>query len=117
MLAAERALGRDPQEHEHNHPGFDVTSFADGRNPVSIEVKGRVAGATDVIIAKNEVLIGKNKGADHRLALVAVHPSGAEHDQVRYLVDPVAAQPDPGWAVNKLIFSWDRLWEAAGPPC
>lgn len=115
VLAAERALGRDPVEMPHNNPGYDIWSNA-GDQSLTIEVKGRALGADDVIVTKNEVLVGKNRGEGHRLALVEVHPDGPDHDRVRYLADPFADTPDPGFTVTKLIFDWAKLWAAGGEP-
>ena len=116
VLAAERALGRTPTEQAHNNPGFDIMSQDEDGNFITIEVKGRLMGADEVIITKNEVLIGKNRGADHRLALVAIHPDDPELDQLRYLVDPFRDTPDPGFMVTRLVFDWSRLWVAGGEP-
>ncbi len=115
VLAAERALGRDPVEMPHNNPGYDILSTS-GDEVITIEVKGRILGATDVTVTKNEVLVGKNRGPAHRLALVEVHPDGPGTDTVRYLTDPFADTPDPGFTVTKLVFDWRRLMEVGGPP-
>ena len=117
VLAAERALGRQPREMPHNNPGYDVLSITDDDHPVFIEVKGRILGAEDVTVTRNEVLVGKNNATKHRLALVAVHPDGPAHDEVRYLTDPFAAEADPSFDVTKMIFGWRRLWDRAGAPC
>lgn len=42
VLAAERALGRDPHEMRHNIPGYDVRSLDEDGHLVWIEVMGRV---------------------------------------------------------------------------
>ena len=117
VLAAERALGRQPREMPHNNPGYDVLTLTDDDLPIFIEVKGRILGAEDVTVTRNEVLVAKNNGAKHRLALVVVHPDGPEHDELRYLVDPFATEGDPSFDVTKIIYGWKRLWDRAGPPC
>jgi len=87
VLAAETALGREPQEQSHNNPGFDVLS----RDPSSgrlhfVEVKGRIEGATTVTVTRNEILHGLNKGDDYVLAIVRV---GADRSTaVRYVRCP-----------------------------
>ncbi|MHB8448969.1 MAG: helicase-related protein [Mycobacteriales bacterium] len=117
VLAAERALGRIPREMPHNNPGFDVLSLDVDEHPIFIEVKGRILGAEDVTVTRNEVLVAKNNAAKHRLALVVVHPDGSHLDELRYLVDPFAADADPSFEVTKIVYVWRRLWDRGGPPC
>ena len=116
VLAAERALGREPTEMPHNNPGYDVRSTtADGRT-VRIEVKGRVAGAEDFVTTRNEVLTAKNLGEDHRLALVEVSPDGPAHDQLRYLTRPFDLTGTDDFDINRFVMSWPSKWSAGGPP-
>ena len=89
VLATERALGRTPVEQAFNNPGFDVLSVRDGEDPIRIEVKARIAGAEDFFVTHNEVLTALNSAPRYRLALVRVDPRGPEHDEVRYLENPV----------------------------
>ncbi|HZV26876.1 MAG TPA: DUF3883 domain-containing protein, partial [Acidothermaceae bacterium] len=70
VLAAERALGRDPEEMPHNNPGYDVRSVDPEGRVIRIEVKGRIEGSDDFVITRNEVLTAKNLGDDYRLAMV-----------------------------------------------
>jgi superfamily II DNA or RNA helicase len=117
VLAAERTLGRTPTEQAHNNPGFDIASVtADEKRVVTIEVKGRIEGADEVTITRTEIFTAKNKGGDHRLALVRVSPDGPERDEVRYLVDPFAAEPDPAFDTTRVTKSWRALWERAEEP-
>ncbi len=116
VLAAERALGRVPEEMPHNNPGFDIRSTtADGRT-VFIEVKGRVMGADTFFVTRNEVLTGRNTGTEHRLALVAVSPDGPEHDQVRYVVDAFRHWNFGSFAATGIEARWRDVWEAGGAP-
>jgi len=116
VLAAEALLGRDATEMAHNNPGFDVLSRTMDDQTVFIEVKGRILGAEDVTVTRNEVLVAKNNAGKHRLALVMVHPDGAELDEVRYLVDPFASEADPSFDVTKVVYVWRRLWDRGGTP-
>ncbi|WP_232778629.1 helicase-related protein [Carbonactinospora thermoautotrophica] len=116
VLAAERALGREPEEMPHNNPGYDVRSRTPDGHYVFIEVKGRVLGAEDFHVTRNEVLHGKNSGTNYRLALVSVHPDGPEHDEVRYLVDPFRGVDFGDFAATGLPGDWRRMWERGGPP-
>ncbi len=99
VLAAERALGREPHEMPHNNKGYDILSLDADEHLVWIEVKGRVAGAEDFTITVSEVLFAQQNGPQHRLALVEVgdDPAG---DWVRYLVDAFADEPTPGFGTT-----------------
>lgn len=41
--------------------------------------------------------MGKNTGANSRVALARVSPAGQDQDKIRYLVDPFANEPDPAF--------------------
>ncbi len=116
VLAAERALGRRPEEMPHNHPGYDIRSVAPDGLVIRVEVKGRIAGADDFVITRNEVLVGKNLGDDHRLALVHVDPRGPAHDQVCYLSRPFDATGTDDFRVTRFTLNWARTWAEGGPP-
>ncbi len=116
VLAAERRLGRVPQEMAHNNPGYDIRSRAADGHIVYIEVKGRVAGAEDFWVTKTEALTGKNAGTGARLALVSVHPDGPERDVVRYIVDPFRDVDFGDFAATGIIGDWLREWERGGDP-
>lgn len=116
VLAAERALGREPQEMAHNNPGFDVMSFAPDGQVLVIEVKGRIAGAREVLVTRNEVLTAKNKGTDHVLTLVSVSPGDASQDELRYVVDAFAEHPDPAFDVTKVVLVRAKLWARGEVP-
>ena len=75
----------------HNHPGYDIRSVEPDKTVVRIEVKGRIAGADDFVITRNEVLTAKNLGGDYRLALVEVSPDGPDDDQIRFFMRPLTA--------------------------
>lgn len=116
VLAAERALGRDPEEMPHNNPGYDIRTTAPGAPTVFIEVKGRVAGADDFFVTYNEVLFGKNAGDNHRLALVSVSPDGPDHDELRYLTDPFRSTDLGGFTATGIRGDWNAMWNQGGPP-
>src|SRR5690606_39257793 len=57
VMAAERALGYEPQDVGAAKIGYDVESRIPGTGKLRfIEVKGRAEGATTVTITKNEIL-------------------------------------------------------------
>ncbi len=115
VMRAERFLGRDPQEMPHNNPGYDVRSLTPDGHWVFIEVKGRIAGALDFTVTRNEVLYGKNADR-YRLALVTVSPDGADGDEVRYLVDPFRGVTFTDFAVDSVRWDWQEMWSRGGAP-
>jgi len=86
VIAAELALGREPEEMPPNNKGFDIRSRDRERGRTQfIEVKGRVEGADTVTLTKNEILTALNQADNHILALVTVADSRAA--DVRYVRD------------------------------
>jgi hypothetical protein len=100
----------------HHNPGYDIRSETDGGRTIRIEVKGRIRGAPDVTITRNEVLTGKNLGDDYRLALVDVSPDGPHDDQVRYVMHPFGPTPSDDFRVCRFTYDWTPMWAAGGPP-
>jgi hypothetical protein len=116
VLAAEGRLGREPTEMPHNNPGYDIQSRSDDGHLVFIEVKGRVAGADVFWVTKTEALHAKNAGQRSRLALVTVHPDGAEYDEIRYIADPFHDVDFGDFAATGVIGDWDEMWARGGEP-
>ncbi|MFE5702187.1 helicase-related protein [Rhodococcus koreensis] len=115
VLAAERALGRKPEEMPHNNPGYDVRSIDPNGQTIFIEVKGRIKGAQDFHITKTEVLTGKNTASHHRLAMVTVHPDGAQADQVRYVLDAFVGT-EMTFEQTYIGLSWKPMWDKGSAP-
>ena len=116
VLAAERALSRTPVEQAFNNPGFDVLSVRDGEDPIRIEVKARIAGATDFFITHNEVLTALNSAPRYRLALVRVDPRGSKHDEVRYLENPFGRFDAGDFDATGHRGKWDTTWARGREP-
>ncbi|MFD7290939.1 helicase-related protein [Streptomyces sp. NPDC059863] len=116
VLGAERGLGRVPEEMAHNNPGYDIRSLSLNGHLVHIEVKGRREGAEHFYVSRNEVLVAKNRGAQHRLALVSVSPRGAEHDEIRYLTDAFADTDFGDLQTEGVLLSWQDAWNKGGTP-
>ena len=116
VMAAERALGRQPEELAHNHPGYDIRSLTSDGPTIRIEVKGRIVGADDFTITKNEVVRGKNLGDHYRLALVKVSDQGPEHDEVRYLIRPFENTDTADFTITRFVMNWHERWNQGGPP-
>jgi hypothetical protein len=114
-LAAERSLGRLPEEMPHNNPGYDIRSRTHDGHWVFLEVKGRIRGAEDFVVTRNEVLYGKNADR-YRLVLVSVSPDGPEHDDLRYLTDPFSGFDFGDFAADGVRGDWAKEWAKGGPP-
>ncbi|WP_406365609.1 helicase-related protein [Streptomyces sp. NBC_00645] len=116
VLRVERELGRIPEEMAHNNPGYDIRSLTPEGRLVHIEVKGRRAGADQFYISRNEILVAKNRGNQHRLVLVSVHPEGPERDEVRYLSNAFADTEFGDLKAEGLLLSWPDAWTKGGAP-
>ncbi|GHJ30003.1 RNA helicase [Streptomyces hygroscopicus subsp. sporocinereus] len=116
VLGAERRLGRAPEEMAHNNPGYDIRSLSLNGHLVHIEVKGRREGAEHFYVSRNEVLVAKNRGEHHRLALVSVSPHGPEHDEIRYLIDAFADTDFGDLKTEGVLLSWQDAWNKGGNP-
>ena len=115
VLAAERSLGRKPEEKARNNPGYDILSRPQDDGPLLfIEVKGRVAGAETFSITKNEVLYALNKEDAYILALVSV--DGDEAAGIRYIPHPFSGSDEVLFGVTNLIVGWDDMFERGASP-
>jgi len=71
VMDVERALGFEPTDRELDKLGYDIESAIPGTGSLRfIEVKGRVAGAAELTVTKNEILYALNKPDDFILAIV-----------------------------------------------
>jgi len=116
VLAAERRLHRKPTEMAHNNKGYDVQSRTPDGHLLFLEVKGRIEGADDVTVTRNEVLHIKNAGDRGILALVRVSASAPEHDEVRYQYRPFDNTDVSDLSVTKVVLDWQQRWAAASAP-
>jgi superfamily II DNA or RNA helicase len=115
VMAAERRLGRTPEEMPHNNKGYDIRSLTPDGHWVFIEVKGRILGAEDFTVTRNEVLYGKNAGR-YRLAMVSVHHDGPEQDEIRYLADPFQGVEFGDFAADGIRGIWAEMWARGYAP-
>ncbi len=107
VLAAERSLGREPQDVSAKKCGYDIES----RDPVSgalhfIEVKGRTEGADEIIVTRNEILTALNAEDKFILAVVHVGANGFVHEP-RYIRKPFEREPDFG--STAVVYALDDL--------
>lgn len=95
--------------------GWDLTSYPpaiDGKQPepLHIEVKGRVKGASTVCISRNEMLYAFNQGDKFVLA-IAVVGENDEIDGPHYVRNPF--DHEPGWGVASVNFRINDLFARA----
>ena len=116
VLAAEQALGRNPEAQAHSNPGFDVRSVdpATGTH-YFIEVKGHLPRTTEISVSAQQVQKARSNPDCWRLAVVAVPDDPHAEPTVRYLVDPFA-DVALHFAQTKLTLKVADLLTAAGPP-
>ncbi|HEY7246568.1 MAG TPA: DUF3883 domain-containing protein [Xanthobacteraceae bacterium] len=115
VMAAERALGREPRDVSADKVGYDIES----RDPASghlhfIEVKGRIDGGDTITVTTNEILVSLNAGDRFVLAIVPVGENGFAHQPV-YVRRPFERAPDPDACAT--IFKLDRLMPRGTTPC
>ncbi|WP_369371868.1 DUF3883 domain-containing protein [Promicromonospora sp. Populi] len=116
VLAAERELDAEPLEMPPNNPGFDIRSVRADGTVVQIEVKGRIVGADDFTVTKNEVIHAKNLGDTHRLALVEVSAGPADEDRLRYVTNAFDDTDTDDFTTTKYVKDWKRIWRMGGDP-
>ena len=115
-MAAERSIGRNPEEMPHNNPGFDIRSVAPDGTVIKIEVKGRIEGASDFQITRREVLTAKNLEDNYRLALVRVSQNGAENDEIRYVSRPFDLVGTEDFSITRFTVDWNSRWKEGSEP-
>ncbi len=114
VMAAERALGREPKDVGVPGNPWDIESRdPDSGELLFIEVKGRAAGQDTVTVTRHEIYVGLNKGKDFILALVLV--DGEQVDGPYYLRDPF--EQEPAFAVTSVTFHLKKLMAEATGPC
>jgi len=89
VLAAERTLGRNPEEQVHNNPGFDILSI-DPKTGIHyfIEVKGHLPQTTEISVSAQQVQKAKANPDRWRLAVASVPTDPDEEPAVHYLLEP-----------------------------
>lgn len=105
VLAIERGLGHSPVEMPRNNPGYDIESDTpDGLD--FIEVKGRIAGADDFVLTRQEAVTLLNKG--HRAVLAIAEVDTGGNATVRYIRQPMDRVIDP--RAKHVVYRWAEFW-------
>lgn len=108
VMAAERALGREPRDVSAEKVGYDIESVDPKSGHLHfLEVKGRIDGADAITVTTNEALVGLNAGDRFVLAIVQVGTAGFAHEPV-YVRKPFDSAPMSGssqttFPIEKLI--------------
>ena len=104
VFDAEKAKNHRTVDVSAEKCGWDITSYPPGGgDPKHIEVKGRIAGATEVCVTRNEILYAFNQGDKFVLAIVFVNEDDSTVGP-HYLTNPFQREPDWGAAsVNYTI--------------
>jgi hypothetical protein len=105
VLAIEDAQGHMAREMARNNPGYDIESDTPAGLDF-IEVKGRIEGAEDFIVTRQEIVHLLNKSERAVLALAEVALDGST--RVRYVRDPMTTPPDP--RTRHTVFRWADFW-------
>jgi hypothetical protein len=114
VMAAERALGNEPEDVAAQKLGYDVASFDLRADRMRfIEVKGRVDGADTVMITRQEVITSLHEPEKFILALVQVG-DGYVHAP-RYLRGALDTR-EPPFDQNAIQFNINQLLEKAETP-
>ena len=116
VMAAERKLGREPREMNHNNPGFDIMS----RNPTTgvqyyIEVKGHKPTTPEIKVGLRQVRQGKQHPERFRLTVVEVPEDPDAAPKVGYLIRPFDGY-DPHFAQASLPLKVADLMTQAVEP-
>src|SRR5262249_19187268 len=114
VVAAERALGREPRVMPRNNRGYDIESQDKAGHLHFIEVKGRITGAPSVTVTRSEFGVGLNKGDRFVLALVEVPAEGKP--AVRYLRHPFSDGDHLPFGTISVNLDWADLMARASAP-
>ncbi|MDO8389027.1 MAG: helicase-related protein [Actinomycetota bacterium] len=117
VMVAERRLGREPEEQDHNNPGFDILSTDQVTGIVyQIEVKGHRPANTEIKVRARQVRQAKMNPERFRLAIVSVpHNPAVEPAKVHYLIRPFDTY-EPHFAQTYLPLDVEALLEHAVEP-
>jgi superfamily II DNA or RNA helicase len=113
VMASERALGHEPTELHHNHPGYDIESKGRDGHLRFIEVKGKTDGVDTVTVSANQVLVAMNEPEKFIFAVVPISGEG-QAGEPRYVRRPFGMRPDTG--VRSVTYHLADLLAKGGPP-
>lgn len=114
VMAAERALGREPRDvHREPNLGYDIESKDKASGDLYfVEVKGRLRDSDSVCLQRSQILCALNVPERFRLAVVLVDNEKAEPPL--YVTDFDFGQP--GFAQTNATYALKQILAAGGPP-
>jgi Domain of unknown function (DUF3883) len=113
VIAAERALGRDPHEVSNEGKGYDIESRNSGTKPLRLGVKGHIVGSHAITLAPHEVLAGYKYGDSYVLSVVPIDAGGHARRPV-YVRNPFGRDVEVG--ANGLVFYLPELLSRGAQP-
>jgi superfamily II DNA or RNA helicase len=114
VMAAERALGNEPEDVSAQKLGYDIASYDPRADRLRfIEVKGRIDGADTVMITRQEIITSLHEPEKFILAIVQVKDGYA--CQPRYIHGPLDTR-EPPFDHNAIQFNIKKLLERAEAP-
>jgi hypothetical protein len=105
VMTAEDSLGCSPVDVSAENRGYDIESRGADGTLRFIEVKGRVAGARDVILTQNEVRAALNAPERWLLAVVEIEGGFARSPAYLQNID----LREPAFAETAVVLNLDRL--------
>ena len=114
VMATERQLGNQPEDLSARKIGYDIASYDPHANHMRfIEVKGRVHGATTVMVTRQELITSLHEPRKFILAIVQVENSVAS--QPHYIYGPLDTR-EPPFDQSAIQFKLNNLLERAEEP-
>ena len=112
-MVAETELGNEPTDVSASKVGYDILSFdPNARKQRFIEVKGRIEGASSIMVTRNEIITCLNKPDDYILAVVDVSESFVH--EPKYVWRPFDVEP--AFGVTAQQFDLKHLLNLAEAP-
>ncbi len=113
VMETERSLGFIPIDRETEKLGYDIESAIPNSGRLRfIEVKGRVTGAPNITVTRNEINFSLNKPDDYILAIVEFLED--DRHNVHYLRKPFHKEPDTG--ATSVNYDFNELLAGAEAP-
>jgi len=110
VMDSELELGYHPEDVSKLNRGWDIESH-DPRTGYTrlIEVKGRIEGASSVIVSRNEIISGLARRDQYYLVVVEVEVKGkvAKATEIHYIQFPFHSKPDV--AATHVVYDWKEL--------
>lgn len=119
VMEIERGFGHDVKDVSADKCGWDITACPPRKDPTKpmpnarhIEVKGRIKGATEVTLSRNEVCYAVNQKDKFILALVFI--AGNETEGPYYIRNIFEKEPD--WGQDSVNYNISDLLSVAVKP-